>query len=131
MDERLQEILDAVQKTAVEVGDAAGTLLDAAGQKASSLLSVSKLNIRIADLNAQVNGLLQEVGSMVYGTHTGNIADSDTLLEKLREIDGVNRQIEDAKAEILRLRKEVRICPLCGASAQKGDGFCRQCGTKL
>lgn len=132
MDERLQEILDTVQKTAAEVGSAAGELLGAAGQKASSLLSVSKLNIRAADLKAQRSALLQEVGSMVYGTHTGQIADSDTLLARLREIDGVNQELEQIQAEIARLRQcEARVCPLCGASPGIGDVFCRHCGTRL
>lgn len=132
MDERLQEILDTVQKTAVEVGSAAGDLFTAAGQRASSLLSVSKLNVRMADLKARRDVLLQEIGSMVYGTHTGQIADSDALLAKLREIDGVNQEIEHTRAEIARLRQSSgRVCPLCGADAKAADAFCRHCGTRL
>lgn len=131
MDERLQDILDTVQKTAVEMGSAAGDLFSAAGQKASSLLSVSKLNVRAADLKAQRSVLLQEVGSMVYGTHVGQIADSDTLLGKLREIDRVNQEIDRVGAEITRLRQSARVCPLCGADAKPGDTFCRHCGTRL
>ncbi len=132
MDERLQELLDTVQKTAEEVGTAAGDLFTAAGQKASSLLSVSKLNVRAADLKAQRSALLQEVGSMVYGTHTGKIADSDQLLAKLREIDEVNAELDRTGAEIARLRQsEPRICPLCGFGPNQGDVFCRHCGTRL
>lgn len=132
MDERLQEILDTVQKTAEEVGTAAGDLFTAAGQKAASLLSVSKLNVRIADLTARRSVLLQEVGSMVYGTHTGKIADSDKLLGKLREIDEVNAELDRTNAEIARLRQsEPRVCPLCGFGPKQGDVFCRHCGTRL
>lgn len=131
MDEKLQEILDTVQKTAVEVGTAAGDLFSAAGQRASALLSVSKLNVRAADLKAQRSVLLQEVGAMVYGTHTGTVADSDTLLAKLREIDGVEQDLSRVNAEITRLRQSARVCPLCGADARSGDAFCRNCGTRL
>ena len=131
MDEKLQEILDTVQKTAVEVGTAAGDLFSAAGQRASALLSVSKLNVRAADLKAQRSVLLQEVGAMVYGTHTGTVADSDTLLAKLREIDGVEQELSRVNAEIARLRQNARVCPLCGADARSGDTFCRNCGTRL
>ena len=131
MDEKLQEILDTVQKTAVEVGTAAGDLFSAAGQRASALLSVSKLNVRAADLKAQRSVLLQEVGAMVYGTHTGTVADSDTLLAKLREIDGVELDLSRVNAEIARLRQNARVCPLCGADARSGDAFCRNCGTRL
>lgn len=131
MDEKLQEILDTVQKTAVEVGTAAGDLFSAAGQRASALLSVSKLNVRAADLKAQRSVLLQEVGAMVYGTHTGTVADSDKLLAKLREIDGVEQDLSRVNAEIARLRQNARVCPLCGADARSGDAFCRNCGTRL
>lgn len=131
MDEKLLEILDTVQKTAVEVGTAAGDLFSAAGQRASALLSVSKLNVRAADLKAQRSVLLQEVGAMVYGTHTGTVADSDTLLAKLREIDGVEQELSRVNAEIARLRQNARVCPLCGADARSGDAFCRNCGTRL
>ena len=131
MDEKLQEILDTVQKTAVEVSTAAGDLFSAAGQRASALLSVSKLNVRAADLKAQRSVLLQEVGAMVYGTHTGTVADSDKLLAKLREIDGVEQELSRVNAEIARLRQNARVCPLCGADARSGDAFCRNCGTRL
>lgn len=131
MDEKLLEILDTVQKTAVEVGTAAGDLFSAAGQRASALLSVSKLNVRAADLKAKRSVLLQEVGAMVYGTHTGTVADSDTLLAKLREIDGVEQELSRVNAEIARLRQNARVCPLCGADARSGDAFCRNCGTRL
>ena len=131
MDEKLLEILDTVQKTAVEVGTAAGDLFSAAGQRASALLSVSKLNVRAADLKAQRSVLLQEVGAMVYVTHTGTVADSDTLLAKLREIDGVEQELSRVNAEIARLRQNARVCPLCGADARSGDAFCRNCGTRL
>lgn len=132
MDERLQEILDTVQRTAVEVGSAAGDLFTAAGQRASSLLSMGKLNVRAADLKARRDVLLQEVGSMVYGTHTGSIADSDTLLARLREIDGVNQELDQVQSEIAGLRQSApRVCPLCGADARPGDSFCRHCGTRL
>ena len=131
MDEKLLEILDTVQKTAVEVGTAAGDLFSAAGQRASALLSVSKLNVRAADLKAQRSVLLQEVGAMVYGTHTGTVADSDTLLAKLREIDGVEQELSRVNAESARLRQNARVCPLCGADARSGDAFCRNCGTRL
>lgn len=131
MDDKLQEILDTVQKTAVEMGEAAGGLFTAAGQRASALLSVSKLNVCAAELKAQRGQLLQEVGSMVYGTHVGDVASSDALLAKLREIDGVEQSLREVNAEIVRLRQNARVCPLCGADARGGDVFCRNCGTRL
>lgn len=130
MNERLQELLDSVLSTANQVGDAAVGAAGAVGQRASALLSVAKLNIRIADLKGEVNLQLRQVGEMIYATHTGTPTESETLLSKLREIDGLHGQIASLEAEIARLQGGT-VCPVCGAPAKPGDGFCRECGGKL
>ena len=71
MNEKLQELLDSVQRTASQMGDVASDAAYGVGKKAEELLSVAKMNIRIAELKAQVNTSLREVGEMIYGTHTG------------------------------------------------------------
>lgn len=129
MDEKLQNLLNTVQKTAVDVGTSAtGVALDL-GRRASDLLSVGKLNMEVADLRSQVAQELQAVGGMIYATHTGTPSDSDALLSKLQEIDALNARIGEDNARIASLRGPV--CPHCGASVRKGDAFCRECGTKL
>ena len=87
MNERLQELLDAVQRTAA---DAAYGM----GKRAGELLSVAKLNIRIMDLKGAVSTALREVGEMIYATHTGTLTESEVLLAKLQEIDGLRQQID-------------------------------------
>ncbi|SFP26980.1 zinc-ribbon domain-containing protein [Oscillibacter sp. PC13] len=130
MNERLQELLDSVQRTACQVSDAAADAAYGVGKKASALLSVAKLNIQVMDLKAEVNAQLRTVGEMIYGTHTGTPTESEVLLEKLQEIDGLYSRIADLEAEIVRLQA-VPACPICGAPAQDGDVFCRECGGKL
>ena len=82
MNERLQELLDAVQRTASQVGGSAADAAYGMGKRAGELLSVAKLNIRIMDLKGAVSTALREVGEMIYATHTG------TLTEFADEIDG-------------------------------------------
>ena len=130
MNERLQELLDSVQRTACQVSDAAADAAYGVGKKAGALLSVAKLNIQVMDLKAEVNAQLRTVGEMIYGTHTGTPTESEVLLEKLQEIDGLYSRIADLEAEIVRLQA-VPACPLCGAPAQHGAVFCRDCGGKL
>jgi transposase len=129
MDERLQAILDSVQKTA----DTAAETAQDMGKRATQWLSAGKLNIRIMDLKNQVSEKLREVGQMVYSTHTGSPTDSESLLQKLREIDQLNAQIQALTAE-MQQGKEPQgavVCPICGALARKNDKFCRSCGAKL
>jgi len=130
MDEKLQELLNAVQKTAADVSNTAGNAAYCAGKKATQLLSVGKMNIQVLDLKSEVNLLLREIGELVYKTHTGDPTDSDVLLAKLQEIDERNAAIAALNTEIAALRSGP-VCPVCGTPAQKGDVFCRGCGSRL
>ena len=55
MNEKLAQLLDKVQNTAIEVSDTAADAAYGVGKKAGELLCVAKLNIRIAETQAQVN----------------------------------------------------------------------------
>lgn len=131
MNEKVQELLENVQRTASCVSDVAVDAAYGVGKKAGELLSVAKLNIRLVDLRAEVNLQLREVGEMVYATHTGTPTESEVLLKKLQEIDDLKAQIAAVEAEIGRQRSAAGECPVCGTEPKEGDQFCRQCGEKL
>ena len=131
MTEKVQELLENVQRTASCVSDVAVDAAYGVGKKAGELLSVAKLNIRLVDLRSEVNLQLREVGEMVYATHTGNPTESETLLAKLQEIDGLKAQIAAVEAEIGRQHTAAGECPVCGTEPREGDQFCRECGEKL
>lgn len=130
MNEKLAELMDTVQKTAVQAADVAADAAYGVGKKAGELLSVAKLRIRIATLEGSVDETLMALGEMLYATHTGDPTDSEALLEKLKEIDALKAEIAALNAQIGR-EQAVRTCATCGADAQEGDTFCRECGEKL
>lgn len=129
MNEKLQELLDGVQRTAVCAGDTAADAAWAVGKRACELLSTAKLNIRVVERKADVNLALRELGELLYATHTGNPTDSDVLLAKLEEIDVMKVEIAEMEARIGR--EQNPVCGACGAAARQGDAFCRECGAKL
>lgn len=132
MNEKVQELLDSVQRTACQVSDVAVDAAYGVGKKAGELLSVAKLNIRLVDLRAEVNLQLREVGEMIYATHTGQPTESEVLLAKLQEIDGLKGQIAALEAEISRQHTQQEGgCPVCGTVPKEGDQYCRACGEKL
>ena len=132
MNEKLQELLDSVQRTAYQVSDVASDAAYGVTKKAGELLSVAKLNIQVVDLKAQVNTALREVGEMIYGTHTGTPTESQELLEKLEEIDHLNEELEVLKGGIAKeVPAPAPTCPTCHAEVREGDEFCRECGGKL
>ena len=127
MNERLQELLDAVQRTASQVGGSAADAAYGMGKRAGELLSVAKLNIRIMDLKGAVSTALREVGEMIYATHTGTPTDSDVLLAKMQEIDGLKARLRELEGDpVIHL-----LCPRCGREVRPDDVYCRDCGEKL
>ena len=130
MNQKLQELLDSVQRTAYQFSDTASDAAYGVGKKAGELLSVAKLNIRIMDLKAEVNTQLRAVGEMIYGTHTGTPTDSEVLLAKLQEIDALHARIAELERQIGR-EAAAHTCPTCGALARTNDVFCRECGGRL
>ena len=130
MNEKLYELLDTVQRTAIQVSDTAVDAAYGAGKKAGELLRVAKLNIRIIERKADVNTAMRELGEMLYATHTGTPTDSEILLAKMQEIDAMKAEIAQMEEEIGK-EKAAPVCDTCGAAAQDGDAFCRECGEKL
>ena len=97
------------------------------GLGAKRLTDAAKRQLEIADLHAEVNTCLRELGELLYATHTGTPTDSDLLLEKMREIDGLKARLRELEGEpVIHL-----LCPNCGSEVHEGDIYCRDCGEKL
>lgn len=130
MNEKLQNLLEMIQRTAIQAGDVAADAVYGAGQLAGDLLSSAKLRVQAATVEGDINGKLMEIGEMVYATHTGSPTESEALLNKLQEIDQLKAQLADLN-ETLGRAPEVPVCPTCGAPVREGDAFCGTCGGKL
>ena len=130
MNEKLQNLLELVRRTAWQAGDLAADAVYGAGQMADDLLSSAKLRVRAATVEGDIKGKLTEVGEMVYATHTGNPTESEDLLAKLREIDELKAQLADIN-ESLGRAPAAPLGPTCGAAVREEDTFCRECGGKL
>lgn len=130
MNEKLYELLDTVQRTAVQAGNVASDAAYGVSKKANELLAVAKLNIKIMELKGNVKTQMQELGELLYATHTGNPTDSDVLLEKLQGIDTLYAQIAECEEQIGK-EAAVPACSTCGAVIREGAAFCGECGEKL
>ena len=129
MSEKLYELMDSVRQSAAVAGGVAADVAYAAGKKGSELLSVAKLNIRIVEKKHEVKGKLQELGELLYATHTGTPTESEVLFAKMEEIDALKAEIAALEAALGREKKAA--CETCGAEVQEGDAFCRACGDQL
>ena len=130
MDERVRELFERVRQAAEAVGEAAGTTARYAGQKAGSVIAITKLNLQIFDLNSEAAELLKAAGQIVYDAHLGAETDEEALSAVLTELDVKNAQIDELKERAAQL-KNSRRCPACGEYCGAGDRFCKQCGATL
>lgn len=130
MNEKMKAAWNAARGAAVQAGTLAAAAACGVGRVTGDLVSTARTRLRIAALEDAVEKALEEVGRLLYATHTGTPTDSEVLQAKLQEID-------ELRAEIARLRGKPtesgksRICAACGAINWPGDDFCRSCGGKL
>ena len=130
MNEKLYELFETVQRTAVQAGSMASDAAYGVGKKAGELLSVAKLNIKIMELQRTVKQQMQELGELLYATHTGNPTDSEVLLAKLEEVDALYARIAELEEQIGK-EAPAPTCDTCGAAVQEDALFCGECGEKL
>ena len=125
-----QDQFDSLLETLKNGAYLAGTIaLGAAGaacEQAEKLAEAVRLRYQAARVEGEMDGKLMEAGEMVYATHTGSPTESEELLAKLREIDGLKERLAELNAAMGR-----RTCAACGAEVREGDAFCRECGGKL
>lgn len=71
------------------------------------------------DLKGAVSTALREVGEMIYATHTGTLTESEVLLAKLQEIDGLRQQIDPAGAGRSLGSRAARCAPSAGRPPER------------
>lgn len=130
MDEKVREIMTKVRETAHAIGDAAEKGVTFAGKRTVELVEISKLNMRIFDLNTEISILLREIGQLVYNAHAELDVDDVDISAKLKSIDEKKEKISEYKNRIAEL-KLFRSCPVCGELCGKEDEHCSSCGAKL
>lgn len=123
MDVKAREILQKVRSSAVDAGRTAGKV-------ASDLMNQAKRNIRIAELNAEIEASYKNLGKMLYAVHDGVEIPADAIDEALAEIDGKKEEINGLR-ETVQKAKSDSVCPNCGKYVGKKAAYCSQCGTKI
>lgn len=65
MDAKVREILMKVKESAVDAGRSAGKV-------ATDLMNQAKLNLRIVELNSEIESAYKNLGKMLYAVHNGH-----------------------------------------------------------
>ena len=134
MDQRVNDLFHRMRASAERLADrteeVTSRAVDAAGKKATDMVESTRINMKIYDLNADVDRLYREIGKMLYDTHLGEMADQELVQEKLEKLDEKHREIEELREKLNDLKSAAK-CPVCGKECKAGDTFCSECGAKL
>jgi len=122
------------------------------GDKTSSAIETGKLGSKIKAENAAIAACWQQVGEIYYGLYKEGGAVAEQAAAVCAKIDAHYALIEEAQAEIERIKAESAappppapvappvaeapvaagaFCTGCGAQAVPGMKFCGTCGASL
>jgi hypothetical protein len=87
-----------------KIGNAAKNL----GEKASDSIDVGKLNSKIKSEQAAINESMRQIGEYFYSKHTSGEPDDPGAAQLFAEIDGHHQTIASLKADIERVKSEVK-----------------------
>jgi len=109
------------------------------GDKVGAAVETQKLNSKInAEKNA-IDGVCRKIGEYYYQQYKSGTELPEEVAALCAVIDGHNSAIDEAKAEIERVKAKseaeaavgVGVCSSCGKTNPAGTKFCQECGAKL
>jgi membrane protease subunit (stomatin/prohibitin family) len=118
------------------------------GDKAGEAIETTKLNSKINAEKSAIEVVLKKIGEYYYQKYQSGESLPEETAALCGEIDGHNAAINEAKAEIERIKAENAaantpapssapaavggiVCPACGKDNAPGTKFCQECGGKL
>lgn len=99
-------------------------------KKASDVYDNSKQKIAAAEIRAEINTKLKELGALTYKSVVHGTDLSDKIKEKSAEITELKENL-DLINDSISATKSVIYCPECGSDVPENSKFCNSCGAKL
>lgn len=99
-------------------------------KKASDVYDNSKQKIVAAEIRAEINTKLKELGALTYKSVVHGTDLSDKIKEKSAEITELKENF-DLINDSISSTKSVTYCPECGSDVPENSKFCNSCGAKL
>ena len=99
-------------------------------KKASDVYDNAKQKIVAAEIRAEINTKLKELGALTYKSVVHGTDLSDKIKEKSAEITELKENL-DLINDSISSTKSVTYCPECGSDVPENSKFCNSCGAKL
>ncbi len=100
------------------------------GKRTGDVVSVQKMKLDIADLEASREQIFATLGRAYYERlqTEEDVRESDALM--LEKIDQKNAEIRALQEEIAAVQEQ-KYCPKCNTLMAKSSNFCSYCGYKM
>lgn len=130
MEQKAMNLMSRIKASSEVLTDRTVKAANVATKKATTVVESTKLNLRIFDLNSEMDQLYKELGRMLYDTHCGIEVDQEEIQVKLSLIDEKREAVSEIRAKLQSLKASSQ-CPNCGKQCASGDVFCSGCGAQL
>lgn len=108
----------------------ARTVSESAGRRTDELYRLSRLKLRSVLIRNDIKNRYEELGMRVYEMYHSGEENTNELLSRTGEIDGLLRRLEETERKIAEL-SHYSVCPGCGEKNSLNSVYCSQCGKKL
>lgn len=99
-------------------------------KKSGNLVEQTKLKFALSDVEEKIKDEFSAIGKFVYNQHLAGADFTDELGEHCSNLDSLNNELNDIKAQIAETRNSV-ICSNCESVNSVDNQFCSKCGNKL
>lgn len=113
---------DAVNKTK--------DVANAVGRKASEIVEEVRLNLKISDVQSEIEKKYTEIGRFIYDSKKSGEEANLNIDTIVREIDELFTKYSDLKKAMAELKNRI-ICPKCNNANPEENAYCSFCGEKL
>lgn len=103
---------------------------NAVGKIASGAVDISKLKITAAELSSEISDKYEDLGKTIYEAKRIENCDNSVLVNKIAQLDGLIRQLNDVEDQIAVLKNKLK-CEECGYNNDNKALYCMKCGAKL
>lgn len=123
------EFMDKVTKISKIVGKTATDTYNTVADKSGKVFEDAKLKLAIADKEADIEKIYEEIGKTVYDSYVSGEDVGKIFTKEAKKIDKIFNEIEEMNKKIL-FNKGLRTCEKCGETISSDSTFCQSCGTK-
>jgi len=117
--ETINQVVDTAKGTAAK-----------AGKKAGEVFEISKLKLKIYDVEGDIKSTYHQLGKLAADAYKGDKDIRDEIALHVAEIDAMNEKIADYKESIREIKK-ITKCTTCDKENPITSDFCSACGAKL